>query len=653
MKQKNFCRILALFLSFGIFISNFVFSSFADNSLNLKNDSSLSIVDKGYYKAILGFPEEKTVDELLDNFEFKNDISVYLRATMISDDDIVGTGTMLKIGEDMAYVVVSGDVNGDGFVDATDYLQMKRAFLGGNSIEGIYFFAADVLEDGDIDSTDYLVVKKQFLNVSNDEDDFEESTSNEDEASDEVTSDDESAEASSEETTSEEDVSEETTSEEDASEETTSEEDASDDVIKDQSGYEQFLKISALDSVLAERGFADVGANKDYEPLNYDVMKACWISQFDFDSVYYTSRKQRSESSFTKLVEQAYDNLLSLGFNTVIVQVRPNADSFYPSAYYPWSYYVLYKYGRFASYDPLKIMIDEAHERGISFHAWINPMRGMSSSNLSKISDEYIMSSWAGTRKLYLYDSINYLNIAYEDVRQLIIDGAAEIVRNYDVDGVHMDDYFYFGETAAFDNVEYNAAKASNSKLTLKQFRFNNLNLLVSGIYSAIKAENENVIFGISPAGNLSKMSSTYYADVETWLSEDGYVDYIMPQIYFGMEHETWSFTDTYERWSAVVTNPKINFICGMSLGKAEAGYDGTGDEYAGSGYSEWIENQDVFKKCFEYAVEQENFGGYAVFCYQYMFDPNTGVSNVKVAEELENCEDYMLNVIKGEIIEY
>ncbi len=433
----------------------------------------------------------------------------------------------------------------------------------------------------------------------------------------------------------------------------TSVESSKEDEIKDVSGYEQYLKVSKIDSVLAERGFVDEGANRDYSPLNYDVIKACWISQFDFDSVYYTSKKQRNESSFKSLVEQAYDNLLSLGFNTVIVQVRPNTDSFYPSAYYPWSSYVLYKYGRFASYDPLKIMVEEAHKRGLSFHAWINPMRGMSSANLSLVADEYVMSDWVGTRKLYEYSSLNYLNIAYEDVRELIINGAAEIVRNYDVDGVHMDDYFYFGDTPEFDDEEFEAAKSKNTKLTLKQFRFDNLNTLVSGIYSAIKRENPNVQFGISPAGNLNSMSTKYYADVRTWLSEDGYVDYIMPQIYFGMEHQNWSFSATYERWSAVITNPDIKFTCGMTLGKAVDGYSGTGDQYAGSGKNEWINNKDVFKKCFEYATSKENFGGYAVFCYQYMFDPITGASNVKTAQEISNCKKYMIEIIKGEPIKY
>jgi len=367
--------------------------------------------------------------------------------------------------------------------------------------------------------------------------------------------------------------------------------------------------------------------------------------------VYYSNKKQRSESEFTKLVEQAYDNLLTLGFNTVIVQVRPNADSFYPSAYYPWSYYVLYKYGRFADYDPIRIMIDEAHERGISFHAWINPMRGMSSDNLKLIDSGYVMSEWIGTRKLYEYKNLNYLNIAYEDVRQLIINGASEIVRNYDVDGVHMDDYFYFGETPDFDNQEYRAAKLLDTSLTLQKFRYNNLNLLVSGIYSAIKAENETVLFGIAPAGNLKSMSTKYFADVGTWLSNDGYLDYIMPQIYFGMEHQTWSFPDTYERWSAITTNPNIRFMCGMSFGKAVSAYEGDGDQYAGTGKNEWIENKDVLQRSFEYAVGKDNFSGYAMFCYKYMFDPITGEENVKIAEELENCRDYMTDIIVGEVI--
>ncbi len=431
----------------------------------------------------------------------------------------------------------------------------------------------------------------------------------------------------------------------------------------DKAGYEQFQKVAAVDKSLAERGFKDKGANKDYKPLNYDKMKAIWISQFDFDTVYCNGSKQRSESSFKRVVEKAYDNLLTLGFNTVIVQVRPNADSFYPSAYYPASHYVNGSYGKYFKYDPIKIMIDLAHEKGLSFHAWINPMRGMSPENLEKVNNAYPMKDWTSVANrakcaAYLFrkdaDGLNYLNIAYEDVRANIINGAAEIVRNYDVDGVHMDDYFYWGEEPNFDIRAFNIAKSQNATLTLKQFRFKNLNTLVSGIYSAIKEENKNVLFGISPAGNLDKMATTYYADVETWLSQDGYLDYIMPQIYFGMEHATWGFADTYQRWSAVTTNPKIKFTFGVTAGKiVSANRDNEGDQYAGTGAMEWIENDDVFKKCFEYGTKQSNFAGYAIFCYQYLFDPLTGETNEWTKEEIKNCKPYLTNIIKGEVIKY
>lgn len=443
----------------------------------------------------------------------------------------------------------------------------------------------------------------------------------------------------------------------DSSSEATSEEVSEDDGIIDDAAYEQFQKVSKVDGTLAERGFKDKGANSDYVPLNYDTMKAMWICQFDFGSVYCSGSGQRSEGQFRAYVEKAYDNLVSMGFNTVIVQTRPNADSFYPSAYYPWSHYILGSYGKSATYDPLEIMIEEAHERKLSFQAWINPMRGMSPANLNKINGAYPMQVWKKDTKkadyLYEYNGLLYLNIAYEEVRQLIIDGAAELVRNYDIDGVHMDDYFYFGEEKAFDKKAFDSARRKNATLTLKTFRFNNLNTLVSGIYSAIKEENKNVIFGISPAGNLDSMATKYYADVNTWLSKDGYVDYIMPQIYFGMEHQTWSFTDTYNRWSAIVKNPNIKFMPGITYLKAIDGAAGIGDTYAGTGANEWIENKDVMKRCLEFAVAQDNFAGFALFSYNELWDPITGKEVTSIKEEIDNSKIFYTDIIKGEPIKY
>jgi uncharacterized lipoprotein YddW (UPF0748 family) len=445
---------------------------------------------------------------------------------------------------------------------------------------------------------------------------------------------------------------------------TTSEEssEGEDSPYVDKDGYAQFLKASKVDKLLEKRGFLDKGANSDYVPLNYDKMKAMWISQFDFQFVYSNGRGQRSEDQFRTEVAQAYDNLVSLGFNTVIVQVRPNADSFYPSAYYPYSHYVMGSYGKNATYDPMQIMIDLAHEKKLSFHAWINPMRGMSSSDLSKVKDVYPVTSWGSMSNKkkyagYLFerssDGLLYLNIAYKEIRSSIINGAAEIVRHYDVDGVHMDDYFYFGEVPEFDAAAFGVAKQQDATLTRQKFRYNNLNTLVSGIYSAIKEENKNVMFGISPAGNLSKMANEYFVDINTWLSEDGYLDYIMPQIYFGMEHETWGFADTYERWEKITLNPKIKFMPGLTLGKAVSGSDGDGDEYAGTGKDEWIKNKDVIKRCLEYSIAQDKFDGYAIFSYKYLWDAVSNKVNSKTDIELKNCKKYFTTLIKGEPIKY
>jgi uncharacterized lipoprotein YddW (UPF0748 family) len=199
-------------------------------------------------------------------------------------------------------------------------------------------------------------------------------------------------------------------------------------------------------------------------------MKAMWISQFDFGSVYCGWGGQNTESVFRAYVQKAFDNLLTMGFNTVIVQVRPNADSFYPSAYYPWSHYVVGSYGTKGKYDPLEIMIEEAHEREISFQAWINPMRAMSVEDSKLIDPSYPMANWlkdkSKSRYLYVGEYAGkpsyYFNVYYEEVRQLIINGAAEIVRYYDVDGVHMDDYFYPGNDSAMDNQELKTEKAKN-----------------------------------------------------------------------------------------------------------------------------------------------------------------------------------------------
>ncbi len=373
--------------------------------------------------------------------------------------------------------------------------------------------------------------------------------------------------------------------------------------------------------------------------LNYDNMKAMWISQYDLNSVYTDSGRQRSEASYKLLIRRILDNVKKDGFNTVILQVRPNADSMYESEYYPLSKYVVGKYGQSMSYDPVEIFLGEAHARGLSVQAWINPMRGMSTTEIKSVPSNFPIKKWyddSATNGKYVVTVKNvvYLNPAYEEVRNLIVNGAREIMTRYDFDGLHMDDYFYPTQDASFDKAAYDAYKSGGGKAALALFRKDCLNKLVSSLYSMTKSVNSELLYGISPAGNISTVTNQQYADVHTWCSKPGYIDYICPQVYFGLEHQNYSFESVSKTWQNIIKLDSVDLIIGMSLGKAVNGYDGSGDQYAGTGKNEWINNKDVLVRCLEKTKNYKDCRGVAYFCYQYFYSPTGGSANVKTEEE-------------------
>ena len=193
-----------------------------------------------------------------------------------------------------------------------------------------------------------------------------------------------------------------------------------------------------------------------------------------------------------------------------------------------------------------------------------------------------------------------------------------------------MDDYFYPGDDLEMDKEELRAEMAKNAAMTLKKMRYESLNKLISGIYSAVKSENKNVLFGISPAGNLNNVRNSHYADVDTWCGNKGYIDYIMPQIYWGFDHTICPFAPTYQNWAALCCED-VKYMVGLTLSNAISGYNGTL-------YQEFIQNKDVYKRSFEYMNAQSSFDGFAVFCYQYFFNAISNEPRVETAEEFANA---------------
>ncbi|MEG2003799.1 MAG: family 10 glycosylhydrolase, partial [Clostridia bacterium] len=364
-----------------------------------------------------------------------------------------------------------------------------------------------------------------------------------------------------------------------------------------------------------------------YIPLNDTDMKAVWISQFDSSAVFCEG-VMRDEHEFALLARMTAKNVASAGFNTVIFQIRPNGDSFYTSEIFPESRYVTGKYGRKISYDALEIFINAFHEYKLSVQAWINPYRLVTVNEINDIPDKYAVKKMYIDGKLPVVNGRLYFDPSSGEAVNLIVDGAIEALEKYQFDGLHMDDYFYPTLEEYFDAKSF----AKSEKDELVDFREESVNNLIFKLYSAVKKTDSRLIFGISPAGNLKSVRKNYCADVFKWCSSDNYIDYIMPQIYFGFLHGSCPFDETVEAWANIIKNKNIKFYVGITLSKAVSGEQ---DKYAvtDEGKNEWIIHDDVVQRSVKYINENSRCNGFSVFCYQYIFNSVTGEANQAFAE--------------------
>ncbi len=386
---------------------------------------------------------------------------------------------------------------------------------------------------------------------------------------------------------------------------------------------------SPYESELPETRPAASYGSRNYKALNFREQKGFWITYLEYMSIL----KNKSESSFAKSVGEYFDNISALGFNTVYVQVRAFGDAYYDSELFPAGEQYNGTIGSGSGFDALGIMVKAAHERGLSVHAWVNPMRLMTSAQIENISDKYQIKNWYDNKNgTYIVKSGDrwYLNPAYDEVTELIADGISEIVSGYDVDGVQIDDYFYPTAAADFDKAAYSA---SGTALSLSDWRLENVNKLVKKLYKAVHSANSTAVFGISPQGSVENDYKAF-ADVRTWCSQSGYCDYILPQVYFGFENATLPYADVISEWSGMVKNSNVKLVIGLAAYKI-----GVTDNYAGAkGKNEWTENNDIISRQMKLAETLGNYGGVALYRYESVFAPASDVSKA-VSKELENIE--------------
>ena len=362
----------------------------------------------------------------------------------------------------------------------------------------------------------------------------------------------------------------------------------------------------------------EIKINKEKEEI-----KAVYFSYIELDE--YLKGKTSNEQK--ENIKKVLDNIKNINFNKIILHVRPFADSIYKSEYYPVSNTVLDNNNEYPSFDVLEFFINEAHKRGITIDAWINPYRISNSKNIDTLNNNSLFYKFPDSK---VTAKGIYLNPANNDVQDLIVNGIVEIVKNYDVDGIHFDDYFY--PDKEIDLESYDDYIKNGGKLSLNEYRLNNVKNLIKNVYREIKKINSKVLFGIAPEGNIDNCYNNSYLDVKEILSNEGYVDYIMPQIYFGFLNETRPYKVTLDDWNSLIKIDSISLIPALALYKS-----GNIDKYALSGKDEWINNSDIISKQILLSRNVNNYKGFSLFSYNYMF--NDRYKNDNNSNELENIK--------------
>lgn len=374
-------------------------------------------------------------------------------------------------------------------------------------------------------------------------------------------------------------------------------------------------------------GSIEVMQEGSYRPLNFEKQRAMWFTAMDYEKIM----NGKTEEEFETEVKERFEKAVMLGINTVYVQVRAYCDAYYDSELFPPG-----KSYTDTSYDPLEIMISTAHAYGLSFHAWINPLRGMKVSEIKNADRSYAAAELCDSSFASEVDGRMWLNPAYEEVRELVCAGVREIIENYNVDGIHIDDYFYPTTDAEFDREAFENSGAS----VLGQWRMENTDKLVGDIYRTVKSENSLVLFGISPQGSIKQNTEVQFADVVKWTSEKGFCDYIVPQVYYGYENESSPFTAVVDEWKGYAASGEVKLVIGICTYKY-----GKQDQWAGKGIDEWVNAKDITSRQTRDIMSDESLDGIAFYSYASTFEDDTS-SDIIMGEELPEIRESLVDDI-------
>lgn len=386
---------------------------------------------------------------------------------------------------------------------------------------------------------------------------------------------------------------------------------------------------------LTEPESASFDSGNDNCPNTDDIIadeyRGVWIN---YNELSMKSVGGGTAEDFKNKIDTMFENIKAFGLNTVIFQVRPFSDSFCSSEIFPWSSYITGEQGKNPGYDPFLIATNEAEKYGLKIEAWINPYRVSYKDNFDDLSESNPAKQWYTdnplTDDLIITGSGIYYNPSSKRAQKIIIDGVREIVKNYNISAIHMDDYFYPTVDEGVDVDLYTNYRNEGGELSLDDWRRENVNTFISGLYSSVKSIKQDVKVVISPAGDIEKNYSMLYADVLKWCSQGGYADIIMPQLYYGFKNSSKPFLKMLNLWSEAVKSGNVKLCVGLAYYKS-----GKTDDNAGDGINEWCENGNICSEEIRYSRRKDNYCGFSVYSYFYLFAENKS----------ENAEKEYLNM--------
>ena len=378
--------------------------------------------------------------------------------------------------------------------------------------------------------------------------------------------------------------------------------------------------VCAAAGLALRRGTSPAAADSTPEPsadpnpaLPAGEWRAVWVSYLEWAAMDFST-----EDAFRAGVAQLLDNCTGLGLNTVLAQVRPFGDALYRSSLFPWSHLCTGVQGQDPGFDPLDVLLTEAHARGLSLEAWVNPYRLRSSASMPPVLAE---NSLLNTHPEWVC-TVNegaYLNPAIPEAADYVVQGVAELVQNYAVDGIHFDDYFYPTTDPSIDAAQF----AASGETDLTAWRRANVTRLVKVVHDAVKAADPTLRFGVSPQGNPDNDRNEQYTDLSVWLTASGadaVVDYLCPQIYWGYGYTLssgstrFAFENITAEWLALPRAESTALYFGLGAYRVGVGDGGANADSV----SQWCTGSALARQVTD--LRSAGAGGWALYRYGSLF---------------------------------